>query len=425
MEAAEAPPEGAQGRLQVLRAFRHRNYRVYWFGFLASIIGWQVQYVALGWLVLERTGSPLNLGFVSGSQAAATIGFSLLGGVIADRVDRRRLLVITQIGAMGCSLTLATLVLTDAVQMWHILTVAFIFGSFQAFDQPTRSALLPHLISRDDMMNAVALTSAVWQSSRIIGPTVAGIVIALVGVAACFYMTAAGFFLMVVAVISLKLSITPAPPSGKSMLADLTEGLGYIRQRSLFMALIGMSFFNAVFGLSYVVLMPVFARDVYGLGPQGLGLLLSASGIGALVGTMIVASLGDFPRKGLLIVGGAVVFGTLLITFSMSPFYQLSMAILVLSGVSTSLYMTSTNTLLQLRLDDQYRGRVMGVYGLTWSLMPLGGVQAGAIASVWSAPTAVAIGGTAVILCAIFVGLTQRDLRALPAPPAPPAPAVA
>lgn len=412
---AATPSAEAPGRLQVLRAFRHRNFRVYWSGFLVSIVGWQVQYVALGWLVLDRTGSPLNLGFVSGSQAAATIGFSLLGGVIADRVDRRRLLVITQLGAMGCSLVLATLVVTDTVEIWHILVVAFVFGSFQAFDQPTRSALLPHLIDRDDMMNAVALTSAVWQSSRIIGPTVAGLVIAFVGVAACFYLTAAGFLTMVLSVLSLRLVLPPVVATGNSMVTDLLAGLSYIRRSSLFMSLIGMSFFNAVFGLSYVVLMPVFARDVYGLGPQGLGLLLSASGIGALVGTFIVASLGDFPRKGLLIVGGAIVFGALLIAFSLSPLYQLSLAILVLMGASTSLYMTSTNTLLQLRLEDQFRGRVMGVYSLTWSLMPLGGVQSGAIASAWSAPAAVAIGGSLVIACALFVGATQRDLRSLPA----------
>jgi MFS transporter, DHA1 family, staphyloferrin A biosynthesis exporter len=371
--------------------------------------------VALGWLVLDRTGSPLNLGFVSGAQALATISFSLLGGVIADRVDRRRLLVVTQLGAMACSLTLATLVFTDVVQLWQIIAVAFIFGSFQAFDQPTRAALLPHLVAREDMMNAVALTSAVWQSSRIIGPTIAGIVIAFVGVAACFYLTAGGFLTMVVAVLMLRLALQPMEASGNGMVADLLAGLRYIRRSSLFMALISMSFFNAVFGLSYVVLMPVFAREVYAVGPQGLGLLYSASGIGALTGTFIVASLGDFPRKGLLIVGGAIVFGTLLIAFSLSPFYQLSLAILVVAGASTSLYMTSTNTLLQLRLDDQFRGRVMGVYSLTWSLMPLGGVQAGAIATVFSAPVAVAFGGVAVVLCALFIGATQRDLRSLPA----------
>jgi MFS family permease len=413
MEASEAAGQ-PQGRLRVLSAFRHRNYRIYWLGFLTSITGWQVQYVALGWLVLERTGSPLNLGFVSGSQAIATIAFSLLGGVIADRVDRRRLLVVTQLGAMACSLTLATLVATDLIQLWQIIAVALVFGSFQAFDQPTRSALLPHLIAREDMMNAVALTSAVWQSSRIFGPAVAALLITFVGIAACFYVTAGGFLIMVMAVLLLRLSIPPTEATGNTMLGDLVAGLRYIRQSSLFVALIGMSFFNAVFGLSYVVLMPVFARDVYDMGPQGLGMLHSASGIGALIGTFIVASLGDFPKKGMLIIGGAMAFGVLIIAFGLSPFFQLSLIILLLAGASTSLYMTSTNTMLQLRLDDQFRGRVMGIFALTWSLMPLGGVQAGAIASFWSAPAAVIIGGSAVILCAAFIGVTQRDLRVVP-----------
>src|SRR5688572_8936802 len=188
-----------RGLFQVISALRHRDYRIYWFGFLISILGWQAQTVAQGYLVYDMTGSALNLGIVSGSQAVSSAIFSILGGVIADRVERRRLLIVTQLGGFGCSAALATLIALDSIQVWQIAVIAFVFGCFQAFDQPTRSALVPQLIDRADLMNAVALTSVVWQSIAILGPSTAGIAIALGGTAAAFYFAAAGFLAFVFA----------------------------------------------------------------------------------------------------------------------------------------------------------------------------------------------------------------------------------
>ncbi len=392
-------------------AFRSPNYRIYWGGFLTSIIGWQIQAVALGWLVLERTHSPLYLGLVSTSQAVATIGLSLVGGVIADRVDRRRLLVFTQLGAFLCSFAIASLVFFDVVQLWHLLLIAFLFGSLQAFDQPSRQALIPHLVERPQLMNAIALGSAVWQSSRIIGPTVAGLLLAFVGTAACFYVTSVGFLVMVAALLSLRLGGQARAASRSGMLGDLQEGLGYIRGNRLFLLLIGMTFFNSIFGMSYVILMPVFARDVLGAGSQGLGYLLSASGIGALTGTIIVSTLGGVRRKGLLVGVSAAVFGLLLIAFSQSPWFWLSLPLLALMGAASSLYMITINTVLQTAVPDQLRGRVMGVYSLTWSLMPLGGMQAGTIANFFGAPLAVTMGGSLVVLMALWALAFQPRLR--------------
>ncbi|MSQ33043.1 MAG: MFS transporter [Dehalococcoidia bacterium] len=392
-------------------AFRSRNYRNYWAGFLTSIIGWQIQAVALGWLVLERTHSPLYLGLVSMSQAVATISLSLLGGVIADRVDRRRLLIFTQLGAFLCSFAIASLVFFDVVQLWHLLLIAFLFGSLQAFDQPSRQALIPHLVERPQLMNAIALGSAVWQSSRIIGPTVAGLLLAFVGTAACFYVTSVGFLVMVAALSSLRLGGQATAASRGGMLGDLKEGLGYIRGNRLFLLLIGMTFFNSLFGMSYVILMPVFAKDVLGVGSQGLGYLLSASGIGALTGTIIVSTLGGVRRKGLLVGVAAAVFGLLLIAFSQSPWFWLSLPLLGLMGAASSLYMITINTVLQAAVPDQLRGRVMGVYSLTWSLMPLGGMQSGTIANFFGAPLAVTIGGSLVVLMALWALAFQPRLR--------------
>jgi MFS family permease len=416
---------GAGGRFASLRlvsALRHPNYRTYWFGFLVSIIGVQVQTVAQGYLIYEKTGSALNLGIVSGSQAVAMIVFSLLGGVIADRVERRRLLVLMQAGGFACSLTLASLVMLDRIEVWQVAAIAFTFGCFQAFDQPTRSALLPQLIDRSDLMNAVALTSVVWQASAIVGPSIAGIVIAFAGLAACFYLAAAGFLTFAVALLAIKVRQIDATELKRSragsIIQDLKAGLGYIRGNSLFTALIGMAFFNATFGLSFLVLLPVFAKEELAIGPQGLGALYSAMGIGSLVGTLIVASLGDYPRKGLLIIGGACLFGSLLILFSISTWIVASIALLMAIGVVRSLYMTSSMTLLQLRLEDRYRGRVTAVYGLQWGLMPLGGLWAGVVADLWGAPAAVAFGGIAVILCSALVAVRQPEFRR-PLEPAP------
>jgi MFS family permease len=395
---------------QVISALRHRNYRIYWLGFLVSIIGWQVQALAQAYLVFDMTGSALNLGLISGSQAVSSTVFSLAGGVIADRIDRRKLLIMTQLGGAGCSIALASLVAVDAVEVWHIAVIAFVFGGFQAFDQPARSALVPQLIDRADLMNAVALTSVVWQASAIIGPSIAGIIIAVGGTAACFYIAAAGFFGFVLALISIRVRAPMADTAArKSMFGDLMAGFRYIRRDGLFMALISMAFFNAFFGLSFVILLPVFAREELDVGAQGLGALFSAFGIGALVGTLVVASLGDFQRKGLLIVGGAALFGGLLILFSLSTWLTLSAALLVCIGVVRSLYMTSGQTMLQLRVDDRFRGRLTAVYGLQWSLMPAGGLWAGVVADQWGAPAAVALGGLAVIVFSLFVGLTQRE----------------
>ena len=412
MTAKSSTQQSRSRRFQMIGALRHRDYRIYWFGFLLSIIGWQVQALAQAYLVYDLTGSALNLGLVSGAQAVSSTVFSLLGGVIADRIDRRRLLIITQLGGFACSIALAALTATGVVAVWHIAAIALVFGAFQAFDQPARSALVPQLIDRADMMNAVALTSVVWQASAVVGPTVAGLIIAVGGTAACFYMAGAGFlaFVLALAVIHVRPQATDGA-ARKSLLGDLTAGFGYIRGDGLFMSLISLAFFNAFFGLSFVILLPVFAREQLDVGPQGLGALFSAFGIGALAGTLVVASLGDFQRKGLLIVGGAALFGGLLVLFSLSTWIALSMALLVCLGVVRSLYMTSGQTLLQMRVDDRFRGRLTAVYGLQWSLMPAGGLWAGVIADQWGAPAAVALGGLAVIVFSLIIGTMQREFR--------------
>ena len=404
-------------RLQMFTALRHSSFRRFWIGMVASVLGFQIMTVAQGWLIYILTDSKIALGLVGLAAGLPAIALNLFGGVIADKVNQRRLLIATQTTSSMVMLALAILTLTGLVEPWHIITSAFLIGSVQAFDTPTRQSLFPHLIDREDMLNAVALNSMVWQGTRVIGPAIGGVIIGTrLGVAPGFFAPFLGFLMMAVMIATLKL-----PPiqraEGASFFHDMAQGINFVRTNTIFAFLISMTFFNSIFGMSYIFILPVFARDIFEVGSTGLGVLHAASGFGALLGTLITASLGNFQRKGWLILGGAVLFGTFLILFavtgSLFKFFPLSLVFIFCAGVSTSIYMITIMSTLQLMVPNELRGRVMGIYGMTWSLLPVGAMQAGAIAEYTSAPLAVAIGGAAVIFFAIVMGLSIRQVRTL------------
>jgi predicted MFS family arabinose efflux permease len=297
-----------------------------------------------------------------------------------------------------------------------VAVIAFTFGCISAFDRPTRGALVPLLVPREDLVNAIALSSAVWEGSAILGPVLAGVIIAFGGLSVPFFLTAAGFLVYFIALFWTKAqSQNNAATADRGIFSDITDGLSYIRSNSLFVSLISMAFFNALFGLSFVVLMPVFALETLDVGSQGLGALFTALGAGTFVGVMFVASLGDISRRGgLLVVGGACVFGCLLIVFSFSHWITLSIALLVVIGTVRAIYTASLQTLLQLLVEDRYRGRVTGIYSLQWSIGPMGGLWGGVVTDLWGAAAAVIIGGTAVALFSLLVGLREPGFRAPP-----------
>jgi MFS family permease len=416
---ATLPRRGAiAARLQTFSALRHRNYRLYWFGMLVAVTGLQVQMVAQAWLVYDITGSTALLGLTGLMQAVPTLALTLFGGVLADRVDRRRLIMFTQAASGLLLFLLATLTLTGTVEVWHIFAIAFCTGSISAFDQPARMALVPHLVEREDLMNAVAMGSMVWQSSRIVGPSLAGLLIGLFGVSACFYLTTIGMLVMVLALAAVRIPPVAPPERKPQMLRDLREGVGYVARSPIFSVLMGMTFFNSVFGMSYATMMAVFARDVLDSGSSGYGFLLGITGVGALIGTTTVASLGDVRSKGPMLLGGAFLFGLLIVLFSLSRIYALSLGLLFAMGAMNSIYMTTVNTQLQVLVPDELRGRVMSIYSMTWSLMPLGGFLSGALAARFAdpslgAPVAVGLGGALVALMAVAVALTVPRVRSL------------
>ena len=417
-QQAEEDQTGSKTRMSLPPALQYPAYRLYWLGMLVSVSGFQMFRAAQAWFVYELTGSPLFLGYAAAASAAPGIVFNLFGGVFADKLDKRLLVMATQAANAGLILLLGIMTLLDVVEVWHVLVIVFLAGSVEAFDTPARQAIYPHLIDRRAMMSAVALNSSVWSGNRIVAPAIAGFIIALTNMETAFFVAAFCFSVMAVVMVFLKVPTIPQGSRGNP-LQDMFEGLSFIGRNSIFSFLIGMTFFNSFFGMAYVFLMPMFAQDSLGLGAGEYGTLLSAGGVGSLIVTLWLGSRRDTRYKGLLIIGGAVLFGITLIVFGITSKYigsfELALVILFLMGAVTSTYMISIQSSLQMMVPDRMRGRVMGFYGMTWSIMPMGGLQAGALANVAfiGAPFAVVIGGLAVAAFAIGPALLNGKVRNL------------
>lgn len=396
-----------------MSALRHRNYRLYWFGQLSSVLAQNMEGVAQGWLVLELTNSPLLLGLTGLTFAAPTIALTLLGGVIADRADRRRIMIVSQSASALSFFLLATFVVLDWIALWHVMALAFVSGCVRAFDRPSRMALLPQMVPKDDIANAVAVGGTIWQLNRLVGPAFAGMLIYLIGIGPTYYFCFGASLLAVVLWLGIRLTAQSTAPAPGGVMHHMAEGLNYIRANEVYYMFIGMIFFNSAFGMSYLILMPVFARNVLDVGSQGFGFLQSVGGAGALAGVLAVAWISHSRGKGRQALFGALAFGLLLIAFAVSKSYPLSLLLAFALGTASQFYMTTISTVLQVNLPNELRGRVMGIYGLAWELMPVGGMIAGGIAEFAGAPVAVGFGGLMVTLMALAVIIFYPSIRRL------------
>lgn len=405
----EQKPTLKERLVTITAALQHRNYRLYFTGLLFSITGFQMLLVIQGWLIWDITGDPRALAYLGGVTAVPTVLLNLYGGVIADRFDQRLLIMLVSTTICLLLLVMATLVTLEMANLWNLLLLAFLIAGAQAFDNPARQALYPHLIARKDLMNAVALNSIVWQGTRVVGPFVAGLLIAGVGAGPALYIAAAGFACMVAAMTALR---TPpiARAAAGSMVQNLVEGIRYVVRNQVFAVLIGLTFLNSFFGMSFIILLPIFATDILNVGPEGLGEMHAAGGVGAIVMALVAAAMSKSRNKGLWLVGGAVLFGATVVLFALSTNYALSLAALFVGGAAATFYMVMVQTSLQALVPDQLRGRVFSIYSLTWSLLPLGGLQAGFVADWVSPQFAVALGGVAVAVVAASV-LLLRQVR--------------
>ncbi len=398
------PPRGA---------FSYPNYRRYWFASMAMVFGVQFRFIGSGWLVHELTGSAFWLGVPGVISALATILLTVPAGLLADRLDNQRLLVAGRALACRAHLALALLTVTGTVQVWMVLVWAGVTGVLAAVTNPAQNALLPRLIERPAMASAVALAAAIWNSMRIVGPAAAGIVIAVVGIGQAFFVTTAGYAISTLLVWSLRLE-PQAPHDHTEYGGGMLDGIRYIVTQRIFLATIGLSFFSSIFGRSYVVLLPIFADDVLNAGVRGFGYLEAAAGVGALLGTLSIVRMRIGRHTGNLMIGGALVFGLWIAAFAGSRSLTLSMGLLFAGAFCASVYLNLGMTTLQLMVPDALRGRVMGVWGLTWFLSSAGGFFAATLAEFLGAPLAVAAGALCVSGFAVFVWLAFAELRSLP-----------
>ncbi len=406
-----------------LDALRSRRYRRYWLGSIASVGATQLYLIAKGWLVFELSGSARDLGLLGAAAALPTILATFAGGLIADRMNRRRVLIVTSSSIAVLLCLLATLDALELVRVWHVWAIAAILGLAHGFDFPARQAFFPSLIKPAQMMSAVALNSILWQATRMILPALAGVVIALTDTSIIFFVTALGFILMVKVLFGLDAD-SHRPRSAKP-LRELIEGIQFIISQQLFYVLILLTWTGMFFGTAYFQILPLFA-ELLGSNERGYGLMVSFTGIGSVIGTLLVGRLQRHRHLGRIMFLSAalmpcalLVFAVITGTFKTYPAaFAASCASILIAAICNSAFLITSMTVLQLRVPEALRGRVMGIHSITFSLIGLGGLAIGLTASWLTAPIAVGIGASIVLICVVsayfhFISIRNLDGRSL------------
>jgi MFS family permease len=409
------------GLPQGLAAFRHRNFRLFWIGQLVSLVGTWMQQVAQSWLILQLTGDPVALGAVAAAQFTPVLVLGLFAGVVADAVPKRNALVATQVGALVLALVLGLLVAAGSVQVWHVFLLAALLGVVNAFDMPIRQSFVVEMVGREDVANAVALNSAVFNGTRIIGPAIAGLLIATVGIAVCFFLNAATYVAVIIGLVAMRSSEFNAVGRAavqrtvRSVVDSLAEGLRYVRDERTVRLGIAVLGIVATVALNFQVLLPLLAQNVLGGGAETFGFLMAASGIGSLASSLAIA-FGQRPTTRLLLVG-ALVIGVAAVGLAISRSLPVSLVLMLITGWGTIAMAATTNTLIQLTTPDELRGRVMSVYTTVFAgSVPLGGLFAGSMAAAFDAPTAIGLGGVLAIVTVAAAAWWVRGGRGRPAP---------
>ncbi len=386
---------GAQSKFKVaLRALRSRNYRLFFIGQLISLIGTWMQMVAQPWLVYRLTGSSLLLGTVGFASQIPVFLLATIGGAVADRFDRHKVVIATQAASMILAFILAFLTLTHTIQVWHIIVLSSLLGIVNAFDMPGRQAFIVLLVEKEDLMNAIALNSSIFNGARVLGPAVAGLLIAGIGEGWCFFANAVSYIAVIIGLLMMKLKPMPPVERKDAGMRSLLEGFSFVRKMRSIRAVLLLLGLISIVGMPYSVLMPIFADKILHGGARGLGILMGATGIGALVGAMSLAVRSGTKGLGKVVGYASAGFGAALILFSASRSFWLSAAFLAPVGYSFMVQMAASSTLIQTMVPDHLRGRVMAVHVMMFmGMAPFGSFLAGAIATKVGAPLTIAIGG--------------------------------
>ena len=405
------PRRFVAGRIRfqnALAALRHRNFRLFFLGSALSLIGTWMQTVAEGWLVYELTGDPLALGFIRFLHTVPVTGLTLVGGALADRMDKRRILLRTQTGSMFLALALFGLVVSGKVEVWHIAVIGLGLGLAHSFDIPARQAFLIEMVGKKDLMNAIALNSSMFNGARIVGPSIAGLLTGAAGwlgltamgaLAGCFLFNGISFLGVIVAYLAMKLPKREVTSKSKPIGQATREAIRYVLSHRELRSILFLVTIVSLFGWPYSVLMPIYAGDVFGLKATGYSYLMAANGVGAFLGALSLTTLGDYPNKHRLLAGGFGVFCLGLLILAQVSDGITAGFVLALIGWAMIFFFATANTIVQINVADDLRGRVMGIYSFCFlGISPFGSLLAGWAAKVWSAPLTVGIGAG---ICAV------------------------
>lgn len=397
----------------VFRALKHGNFQLFFAGQMISLIGTWMQTVAQSWLVYRITGSAVLLGTVGFASQFPVFVLSTVGGIVADGNSKHRIVIATQASSMCLAFVLAALTLSGRIQVWHIIVLASLLGTVNAFDIPARQAFLVEMVGKEDLLNAIGLNSSMFNGARVVGPAVAGILVASIGEGWCFFANAVSYLAVIAGLLAMKLKKRAAPRRSGSAVADVLEGFRYARNTLPIFAILLLLGLVSVVGLPYAVLMPIFADKILHSGPRGYSLLMSAAGLGAMMGALTLATRQGVRGLGRLVALAASGFGISLILFSLSRSFWLSIILLVPAGFCVMLLTACCNTLIQSMVPDHLRGRMMGLYSMMFmGMAPLGALGAGVAANWFGAPITVALGGVVCLLGAAGFARVLPQIRA-------------
>lgn len=391
------------GNSRAFRALSYPDFFWFWSSYFVSNVGSWMQGVAQGWLLFELTSSPFYLGLFSSLRMVLLLSFFILGGLMSDRWERRKVMLWIQVISALTALGLALLVSFKTIQVWHIFVLGAITSTTWAFEQPVRQALIPQLVQREDLVNALALNAVVWNGAGLLGPSLVGVLVGSIGIDGCFYINVLSYLAVIGALLRMHVPVSRSDGRRATVLQSLRDGFGYVRQEKLITTYLLVSSIFNIFGRSFVTLLPVFAKEILRIGASGFGFIAAAPGLGTIMGSFSLAALGRVEARRDILVTILLAFSVSLFVFAASSDLRIAFTCLVMVGALSTVFETLLNTSIQLRVEEAYRGRVMGFYGLTGGgLRELGGMQAGFLAEWSSAPFAIEAGAVILAVVGLF-----------------------
>lgn len=398
--------------LAIFDSLKYRNFRWFWFGVLTSFIALNMQIICRGWLVLRLADdSPFALSVVMIAFAVPMTFLSLVGGALADRFPKKHILIVTYAGNAIMTFILAALDSTGYIQFWHLIIIGVINGSLFAFNMPSRQSIISEVVPSSSLMNAIALTNSAMNISRVIGPAIAGILIVYINTSGVFYLNSVTYLFSICSILFISIESRQDKKSKKGMAGDIREGLVYVKNNPVLKGLIIMLFVPALFGFPYQTLLPAWAREVLNVGSDELGFLLMTMGIGALIGSLILASIKKFNRRGLFLLIISLIWGIGIALFAKSSSYVIVLPTIFIIGMVNAVFMSLNMTLLQLYSDKEMRGRIMSICIATFGLMPLSAFPFGAIAEKIGTANSLFISGTVLIMITLIFSLLNPQFR--------------